>query len=684
MRFFLITLFLVCSAFAKAQLQSAFWYFGVNGGIDFNSGAAVPDPFGQLLTGEGCATVSDATGNLLFYTDGTVIYDRNHTLMPNGTGLKGNSSSTSSAIIVPLPGNADVYYVFTVNTNDNFYRNAEGLYYSVVNMSLNNGNGDVDPAQKNINLLPLTSEKLTAIANATGNGFWMLTQFGNTFYAYEITASGLNATPITSTAPPFIELVNTNISNVDVVNMRGYMKLNARGDKLVAAHFSNNVLSDFNGITSVLEARSLAYAQGGELYLYDFDNATGIVSNPQPLLTRRDGGSIYGIEFSANGRYIFAEVDYYRPSTTQIIDLNFGEIAQWDLTATNVAASKTTIHQDSFTPFRGALQLGLDGKIYHSRLNQIALSVINNPNNSGTAANYTFNSFLLSPGTFAQYGLPIFVQSFFTPNSIQTADVCFGDIASFDIVTSELISSILWDFGDPNSGQQNSSTLLAPTHLYSSPGLYTVTARITTSNGTNIETTTIQVFENVTTTAYPLILESCIEELNTALFDLSQIASQISSVPNQIVTIHNSAEDAQAGVNAIDPAIPYEIANTPIYLFIKVSNENCAQIFPLTLIIKKCPINVFNVITPDGDGFNDTFRVSGLRNVYPNFKIFIFTRYGQQIWEGNNNTPDWDGRANKGLANTNDILPTGTYFYVIELNEPDIPPQSGYLYLKGK
>jgi len=363
MRILFTILLLLCSAFAKAQLESAHWYFGFNAGIDFNSGSAVPDDLGQLLTGEGCATISDANGNLLFYTDGTVVYDRNHMLMPNGTGLKGNSSSTSSAIIIPLPGNPAIYYVFTVNTDDNFYRDAEGLYFSVVNLTLNGGNGDVDPLQKNINLLPLTSEKLTAISNATGDGFWMLTQFGNSFYAYEITASGLNVTPVTSTEAPFIELVNTTISNVDVVNMRGYMKLNARGDKLVAAHFSNNTLADFIGITSVLETRSLAYAQGGELYLYDFNNATGIVSNAQPLMTKATGGSFYGIEFSGNGKYLYAEIDYYRPSATQVIDLDFGEIAQWDLTAASIAASKTSVYTDSFTPFRGALQLGLDNKI---------------------------------------------------------------------------------------------------------------------------------------------------------------------------------------------------------------------------------------------------------------------------------------------------------------------------------
>jgi len=681
MRILFTILLLLCSAFAKAQLESAHWYFGFNAGIDFNSGSAVPDDLGQLLTGEGCATISDANGNLLFYTDGTVVYDRNHMLMPNGTGLKGNSSSTSSAIIIPLPGNPAIYYVFTVNTDDNFYRDAEGLYFSVVNLTLNGGNGDVDPLQKNINLLPLTSEKLTAISNATGDGFWMLTQFGNSFYAYEITASGLNVTPVTSTEAPFIELVNTTISNVDVVNMRGYMKLNARGDKLVAAHFSNNTLADFIGITSVLETRSLAYAQGGELYLYDFNNATGIVSNAQPLMTKATGGSFYGIEFSGNGKYLYAEIDYYRPSATQVIDLDFGEIAQWDLTAASIAASKTSVYTDSFTPFRGALQLGLDNKIYHSRLNQTALSVINSPNNTGTAANYTFNSFQLSPGKFALYGLPIFVQSFFLDGQIQTVNHCFGDAATFNIATAASIDTILWDFGDPASGIQNSSTALTPTHLYSAPGFYTVTATITTLVNTFVATTVVEVFENITVQDYPALLEECIEEFNLANFDLSQIPAIISAAQNQVVSMHESMEDALANSSPINSSVPYSTRNSPQILFIRVSNANCFKVFPLTLSIKKCPINVFNLITPDGDGINDTFVVSGLRDVYPNHKIYIFTRYGQKIWEGNNDSSNWDGRATMGLGHTNDILPTGTYFYIIELNEPDVPPQTGYIYL---
>jgi hypothetical protein len=65
--------------------------------LDFNSGAPVALSDGQLNTLEGCATIADNNGDLLFYTDGYTVYNKNHTIMPNGTGLAGNWSSTQSA-----------------------------------------------------------------------------------------------------------------------------------------------------------------------------------------------------------------------------------------------------------------------------------------------------------------------------------------------------------------------------------------------------------------------------------------------------------------------------------------------------------------------------------------------------------------------------------------------------------
>ena len=70
-----------------SQNEGNIWYFGWNAGLDFNSGAPVALTDGQLFTLEGCASISDMNGDLLFYTDGMVVYNKNHVLMPNGSGI---------------------------------------------------------------------------------------------------------------------------------------------------------------------------------------------------------------------------------------------------------------------------------------------------------------------------------------------------------------------------------------------------------------------------------------------------------------------------------------------------------------------------------------------------------------------------------------------------------------------
>ena len=78
-------------AHGQAQKQTFNWFFGANAGFDFNSGSPVFQP-GALNTLEGCASISDKNGQLLFYTDGTTVYNKNHTVMPNGRGLFGGGT----------------------------------------------------------------------------------------------------------------------------------------------------------------------------------------------------------------------------------------------------------------------------------------------------------------------------------------------------------------------------------------------------------------------------------------------------------------------------------------------------------------------------------------------------------------------------------------------------------------
>jgi len=66
-----------------SQKEANIWYFGENAGLDFNSGVPVALLDGQLNTREGCATISDKNGNLLFYTDGITVWNRSHKIMQN-------------------------------------------------------------------------------------------------------------------------------------------------------------------------------------------------------------------------------------------------------------------------------------------------------------------------------------------------------------------------------------------------------------------------------------------------------------------------------------------------------------------------------------------------------------------------------------------------------------------------
>src|SRR5205823_914385 len=129
-----------------AQKQNNNWCFGYKAGITFNSGTPVFFNGVMMNQNEGCASASDVNGNLLFYTDGLTVWNRNHVTMSNGTGLGGDVSSTQSAIIIKQPGNANMYYIFTTVA-----WGYSGLKYTQVDISLNGGLGGVT-AVKNVSL----------------------------------------------------------------------------------------------------------------------------------------------------------------------------------------------------------------------------------------------------------------------------------------------------------------------------------------------------------------------------------------------------------------------------------------------------------------------------------------------------------------------------------------------------
>lgn len=158
---------LIGSVNASAQHETDHWFFGVHAGLDFSSGIVVAESGGQVYTNEGCSSMSDASGNLLFYTDGITVWNRNHEEMPSGTGLDGGSSSTQAALIVPDPAGVSKYYVFTTDETGG----PNGFRFSIVDMTLQGGLGDV--AIKDSLVRDTVTEKLAAVRQGHKGDYWI-------------------------------------------------------------------------------------------------------------------------------------------------------------------------------------------------------------------------------------------------------------------------------------------------------------------------------------------------------------------------------------------------------------------------------------------------------------------------------------------------------------------------------
>ena len=146
------------------------WFFGKNLGISFNpiqSGGTPVILSGAMESQEGVASISNREGQLLFYTNGETVYTSGNTIMVNGTGLSSSGTSTQSVVIVPKP-ESNKYYLFTTDYNGS----PNGFEYSIVNMELQDGDGEVET--KNIKLInsPLT-EKVTACSHSDGESYWI-------------------------------------------------------------------------------------------------------------------------------------------------------------------------------------------------------------------------------------------------------------------------------------------------------------------------------------------------------------------------------------------------------------------------------------------------------------------------------------------------------------------------------
>lgn len=371
------------------------WTFGHNAAIDFSSGIPVPDSSAVVSRGS-CASISDSTGQLLFYAaydadvytnngppyKGGEVYNKQHQLMQNGDLLV-MELWYKEVVIIPSPANTNQYYVFCVGvTGGNI-----GLYFSVVDMSLNGGLGAV--IQKNVQLPHYfkMTDGLTAVKHGNGRDWWIFFRrwvngfdANDEFHSYLISPNGIT---------------NYTLQNIGTPNGNGFARMYFTPDG------NNMMLMTYYGL----------------LEYYDFNRCTGILSNPQTIFP--DPTITGPLNYFWDGAFSPSGNLYYIIKNAATCHL-----LQYDLTASNIPASVCTLWTTTFPLYTmGGLKLAPDNKIYVSstyydganfpypypdtvyNMYNMNLGVINSPDNVGTGCNFQPYSFYLG-GKRTYAGLP--------------------------------------------------------------------------------------------------------------------------------------------------------------------------------------------------------------------------------------------------------------------------------------
>lgn len=384
---------MLAAAPAAAQYnipENNIWAIEHKAGIDFNSGN--PVALGtSILSSGAAASVSDANGDLLFYTSGDTVWNKQGEVMAGGAGLIAPYSTLfcpSGALILPRPEHPNQYYVFSLEYpatalfGDTL---PARLFYSLVDMDQEGGNGAVLLKGQQLDS-GLTTKMIGIPGEHCGTkALWLLVRANDTnqFKAYEISPEGISQTPVTSHAghlSGFLAL------------MDGQIVVSPQGNRIAAASH-------------------VALPEGLGLEVYDFDPATGVVSNAITLDTGRRN---YGVAFSPDGTKLYA--------TSKDTDLSALTLFQYDLNAVNIPQSRTAVGalRNPGGSYFSPLRLGPNGKIYgfggngnfRNELEGYAplvgadsLFCINAPDLAAPACDLELNIMGFLPGTGASYSL---------------------------------------------------------------------------------------------------------------------------------------------------------------------------------------------------------------------------------------------------------------------------------------
>jgi hypothetical protein len=360
----------------------------------------------QMEEQESSASMSDVDGNLLFYTNGKKVWNNQFLEMPNGNGLLGHNSSTQGSLIVPHPGNPNQYYVLTNDAIENSM--TIGLRYSIVDMTLDNGFGDVLPESKNTLMTVLGSERLGATWHSNGHDIWIVTGNRSTSeqYSFLLDEAGIHLSPVISEIGPPGD-----------GNALGRIKFSHDGNR----------------------AAIFLLGWPWRIAVCDFDKSTGTFHDAiELIMSVETNEQVYGLEFSPDNSKLYASM------------WQSGNVLQYDLSLTTVAAiqnSRIAIDPYEYGTF-SELLLGPDDKIYVRSFNNHT-DAIEQPNLPGLACQYTISDSALFYLSVSNITMPNFMNGFNTPHEPSIAgpvNVCVGgDEHLYGVLMTFENDSVVWE-----------------------------------------------------------------------------------------------------------------------------------------------------------------------------------------------------------------------------------------------
>jgi len=686
--------------------QGEIWYFGAKAGLDFSSGSPALLTDGAIETFEGCAVYSDSLGNLLFYTNGGgripaqsgqspgIIWNRNHEIMYDMRGEEGGGfSARQSSLIIPKPGAASRYLLFTMEEQEFDVGGAvdgqpqgRGLSYFEIDMSLNGGLGEVVLADQRLQV-PLF-EALSGTIHENGEDYWILaadnTEGNNRFVRLLVNADGVQE-------PEFVPVDSSR-------SIGGSIKISPNTEWLYSSSS-----------------------------LFRFDNSTGAIEDPAvQLFDQGDVARAYA--FSPNSRYFYA--------IERQADNTF-ELQQYDLEAADIPGSQTVFATLPGELVVGQMQVAPDGNLYFLdsdffNIERPRLSAILCPNTANPSLQLDAVQLPIVEGSFyvPYFGLPNFTDHLFarqdsTPTVELGADtlvLCEGETPSIGIAPF------------PGLTYEWSTGAATPSIEIDAVGTYALT--VTNDCGADADTVVVQeapeelsvsiegpagicpggtatleatgiggepfIWSTADTARAIVVDEAGTYEVSVqGSCDPSQTASaaitlEALSEPEVQIRPENGSEAGEfcqgepailEAIGQTDEAFSWSTGSTDDILEIEEESPDSVVVLTglnacgadtdtleLSFIdcdTVLCGIQMPNTFTPNGDGANDEFGfVSDCEE--PEFQLYefsVYNRWGNLVFEADEPGEVWDG------TDDGEPAPSEVYYYYFnyQVREQEAP-----------